>query len=148
MRFLRGSLKAILFASAAYGMVTPIAYADLRICNKTESRVGVAVGYKVDDDWTTEGWWNIGAKSCQVILAGTLSSRYYYFYAVDYDQGGEWGDRNYPMCTRDKEFTIKGAKNCVARGYKKTGFKEVDTGDQAGWTIQLEESTNRGVGGR
>ena len=32
------------------------------------------------------------------------------------------------MCTRDKMFTIRGIRNCVARGYESSGFFEVDTG--------------------
>ena len=34
------------------------AKADLKLCNKTESRVGVALGYKDKDGWASEGWWN------------------------------------------------------------------------------------------
>jgi uncharacterized membrane protein len=32
------------------------------------------------------------------------------------------------MRTRDKEFTIRGVGDCLARGYGRTGFFEVDTG--------------------
>ena len=44
------------------------------------------------------------------------------------------------MCTRDKEFTIRGITDCLARGYDRTGFFEVDTGEQRAWTVQLTES--------
>jgi hypothetical protein len=27
------------------------------------------------------------------------------------------------MCTRDKEFTIRGIGDCLARGYDRTGFR-------------------------
>ena len=44
------------------------------------------------------------------------------------------------MCTRDKEFTIRGIGDCLARGYDRTGFFEVDTGgEQRAWTVQLTE---------
>jgi hypothetical protein len=43
------------------------------------------------------------------------------------------------MCTREKVFTIKGSADCLARGYDRTGFLEVDTGEQASWTVQLTE---------
>jgi uncharacterized membrane protein len=67
------------------------ARADFRVCNNTTSRVGVAIGYKDKEGWATEGWWNLpGHSGCEVILRGTLASRYYYIYAVDYDRGGEW----------------------------------------------------------
>ena len=41
------------------------------------------------------------------------------------------------MCTRDKLFTIRGIKDCVTRGYQKTGFFEVDTGEELDWTVSL-----------
>ena len=44
------------------------------------------------------------------------------------------------MCTRDKEFTIRGTGDCLARGFDRTGFFEVDTGEQQTWTVQLTET--------
>jgi uncharacterized membrane protein len=114
------------------------ARADFRLCNNTGSRVGVALGYKDAEGWTTEGWWNISARSCETLLRGALVARYYYIYAVDYDRGGEWSGHAY-MCSREKEFTIRGTDNCLARGYDRTGFFEVDTSEQRSWTVQLTE---------
>ncbi len=114
------------------------AAADFRLCNNTSSRVGVAVGYKDAEGWTTEGWWNLPARTCETVLKGNLVARYYYVYAIDYDRGGEWMGQAF-MCTRDKEFTIRGIGDCLARGYDRTGFFEVDTGEQRAWTVQLTE---------
>jgi hypothetical protein len=47
------------------------------------------------------------------------------------------------MCSRDKEFTIKGTENCLARGFDRTGFFEVDTGDQRAWTVQLTDANEQ-----
>ena len=66
----------------------------------------------------------------------------YYIYAVDYDRGGEWSGQAF-MCTRDKEFTIRGIDDCLARGFDRTGFFEVDTGEQPSWTVQLTESAEQ-----
>jgi len=118
------------------------AAADFRLCNNTGSRVGVAVGYKDADGWTTEGWWNLPSRSCETVLKGNLVARYYYVYAIDYDRGGEWMGQAY-MCTRDREFTIRGISDCLARGYDRTGFFEVDTGEQRAWTVQLTESSEQ-----
>jgi uncharacterized membrane protein len=127
------------FVACAVLAAAPAA-ADFRLCNNTSSRVGVSIGYKDNDGWATEGWWNLSARSCETLLRGTLSARYYYIYAVDYDRGGEWSGQAY-MCTRDKEFTIRGTADCLARGYDRTGFFEVDTGEQSAWTVQLTESS-------
>src|ERR1700743_967885 len=115
------------------------AAADFRLCNNTSSRVGIALGYKDAEGWTTEGWWNVSSRACETLLKGTLVARYYYIYALDYDRGGEWSGQAF-MCSRDKEFTIKGTENCLARGFDRTGFFEVDTGEQRAWTVQLTES--------
>jgi uncharacterized membrane protein len=118
------------------------ARADFRLCNNTASRVGIALGYKDAEGWTTEGWWNVSSRSCETLLKGTLVARYYYIYALDYDRGGEWSGQAY-MCSRDKEFTIKGTENCLARGFDRTGFFEVDTGEQRAWTVQLTDANEQ-----
>jgi uncharacterized membrane protein len=118
------------------------AAADFRLCNNTSSRVGIALGYKDAEGWTTEGWWNVSSRSCETLLRGTLVARFYYIYAIDYDRGGEWSGQAF-MCSRDKEFTIRGADNCLARGFDRTGFFEVDTGEQRAWTVQLTDSNEQ-----
>jgi uncharacterized membrane protein len=112
------------------------AMADLKMCNNTESRVGVAIGYKDKDGWASEGWWTIDPQKCLPLLKGALIARYYYVFAVDYDKGGSWGGKSM-FCTRDKIFTIRRIEDCQGRGYQQTGFFEVDTGDEADWTVSL-----------
>jgi uncharacterized membrane protein len=142
----RSGLWRALGAGAAFfvtALATPApAHADFRLCNNTASRVGIAVGYKENDNWTTEGWWNIAPRACETILRGGLIARFYYIYAVDYDRGGEWSGQAY-MCSKEKEFTIKGTDDCLARGFDRTGYFEVDTGDQPAWTVQLTETADQ-----
>jgi uncharacterized membrane protein len=135
------SLLPVLAVMLACMWASPAA-ADFRLCNNTSSRVGIALGYKDADGWTTEGWWNVSARACETLLRGTLVARYYYIYAIDYDRGGEWSGQAF-MCSRDKEFTIKGTENCLARGFDRTGFFEVDTGEQRAWTVQLTETSEQ-----
>src|SRR5262245_58346904 len=102
-------------AGAAFGAIP--AQADLKLCNTTASRVGVAIGYKDSEGWATEGWWNIPAHDCETLLKGVLIAQFYYIHAIDYDRGGEWGG-SLLMCTDDKSFTIRDTKDCVRSGYK------------------------------
>jgi uncharacterized membrane protein len=148
------SIRPLRFsASSPAGLIPALAFAvlclwngsaaaDFRLCNNTSSRVGIALGYKDAEGWTTEGWWNVSSRSCETLLKGTLVARFYYIYALDYDRGGEWSGQAF-MCSRDKEFTIKGTENCLARGFDRTGFFEVDTGEQRAWTVQLTESNEQ-----
>src|ERR1700730_7104886 len=135
-----GLLSALGFAVMC--LWTSPAAADFRLCNNTSSRVGIALGYKDAEGWTTEGWWNVSSRACETLLRGTLVARFYYIYALDYDRGGEWSGQAF-MCSRDKEFTIKGTENCLARGFDRTGFCEVDTGEQRAWTVQLTEANEQ-----
>jgi len=114
------------------------ARADLRVCNATSGRVGVAIGYLDGPVWVTEGWFNFKPNRCETIVQGRLGSRYFYIHAVDYDRGGDWSGTNI-LCTRDVEFAIRGPLDCYARGYDRAGFIEVDTGQQADWTVELGE---------
>ena len=133
-------MVAIVFAALC--LWSNPAAADFRLCNNTSSRVGIALGYKDAEGWTTEGWWNVSSRSCETLLRGTLVARFYYIYALDYDRGGEWSGQAF-MCSRDKEFTIKGTENCLARGFDRTGYFEVDTGEQRAWTVQLTEANEQ-----
>jgi len=135
-----GLLSALVLAFLCLGN-NPAA-ADFRLCNNTSSRVGIALGYKDAEGWTTEGWWNVSSRSCETLLKGALVARFYYIYALDYDRGGEWSGQAF-MCSRDKEFTIKGTENCLARGFDRTGYFEVDTGEQRAWTVQLTDANEQ-----
>ncbi|HZV22038.1 MAG TPA: DUF1036 domain-containing protein [Hyphomicrobiales bacterium] len=133
---MRMSAAASLFGFCL--LVPGPASAELKLCNSTSSRVGVAIGYKDKDGWASEGWWNVESQSCALLIQDKLRARYYYIYAFDYDKGGEWGGA-ISMCTNDVEFTIKGIDNCEGRGFKKSGFFEVDTQEQTDWTVKLTD---------
>jgi len=114
------------------------AYADFRVCNATQRKVGVAVGYRARTGWISEGWWQIEPSSCKAVINGDLSSRFYYLYAEDADGAERWnGTVN--MCVSENEFKIDGVKNCFPRGFQKSGFREIDTKNQASWMVRLTD---------
>jgi len=131
-----------MFALAAACLWSHPAAADFRLCNNTSSRVGIALGYKDAEGWTTEGWWNVSSRSCDTLLRGTLVARYYYIYALDYDRGGEWSGQAF-MCSLFIDYDTETTENCLARGFDRTGFFEVDTGEQRAWTVQLTEANEQ-----
>jgi uncharacterized membrane protein len=127
-------------ALSALAMVgAPAAHADFRLCNDTKSLVGVALGYREQGKWITEGWWQVPGETCASLIEGDLNSRYYYLYAEDADRGGQWRGDIF-MCTSDRQFRIDGVDECFARGHQKTGFFEVDTGNKESWMVRLTES--------
>jgi uncharacterized membrane protein len=142
-RILRtGAACKLALIALLLGLTGGQAAADFRLCNNTTGKVGISLGYKDNEGWVTEGWWNLGPRSCETLLRGTLVARYYYVYAIDYDRGGEWSGKAF-MCSREKEFTIRGTEDCLARGFDRTGFFEVDTGEQRSWTVQLTETSDQ-----
>ena len=135
--FILGSGAVLAFPS--------LALADFRVCNATQSLVGVSIGYRAEAGWVTEGWWHIDASSCKTLLEGPLSSRYYYLYAEDAERGGRW-DGPVNMCVAEREFKIAGAGDCFARGFQRAGFQEYDTREQSSWMVQLtDEPANNGT---
>jgi uncharacterized membrane protein len=138
----RAALGRFSLVVALLGSTLGPAAAYFRVCNKTGSPVGVALGYKdADEGWTTEGWWTLSAHSCETLINGALARRYYFIYAADAN-GVEWSGGAL-MCTRDTKFTIRGFKDCIARGYDETGFFEVDTGQVASYIFDLTEPSRR-----
>jgi len=117
------------------------AFADLRVCNQSTNQVSIALGYRADKGWQSEGWWVAPAQKCAVVYQGDLHSRFFYLYVADDIGGGAWDGTNF-MCTRDESFTIFGVEDCLARGYERTGFFEVDTQNRADWTLQLTDPAN------
>lgn len=134
--------------SAAIGMLlfAVPAHADFRVCNATQSLVGVSIGYRAPSGWVTEGWWHVDGSSCKTLIEGALSSRFYYLYAEDAERGGRWeGPIN--MCVAEKEFKVAGVADCFARGFQRAGFQEYDTGEQSNWMVQLTDDANGEVAG-
>lgn len=131
-------LCAGLLTTALMAATAAPARAELKICNTTPARVGVAIGYQDQKGWATEGWWNVSARSCETLLKDKVPSRYIYVYAIDYERGGEWAGEKL-MCTGEKAFIIRDVTKCRDRGYQQSGFYEIDTGDAANWTIKLSD---------
>lgn len=135
---IRSTVSTLGVALAASMLWSAVAQAELKLCNATPSRVGVAIGYQDSRGWATEGWWNISAQTCESLLKGPMPSRYIYVYAVDYERGGEWSGAH-SMCVTDRSFSIRDVKDCEGRGYRTGKFYEVDTGRSAQWTIRLSD---------
>ena len=128
---------AIVLGLAAL-MSPTTAAANFTVCNQTDNPLGLAIAHSNGLEWISEGWWTIAEQSCSVVIGEALKARYYYLYAVHHDVGGAWdGDRTF--CTASRSFTISGRDTCEDRGYRTTGFYEVDTGDSLHWEEYLYE---------
>jgi uncharacterized membrane protein len=139
-----GVAAACVALAVSVVLVVP-ALADLRLCNTTPNRIGVAIGYRdADGGMTTEGWWTLPGQTCETLYKGPLPSRFWYVHAIDYDGGGEWAGQAF-MCAIDKAFTIKSTGDCGKQGYNRTGFFEVDVNQATDWTIRLTDPSEGGA---
>jgi uncharacterized membrane protein len=114
------------------------AEAAFRVCNKSTHAAQVAIGFYDGKNWSSQGWWPIPAGQCNELVSGPLKARYYYLYAVDEHSGGAW-DGNRSFCVGEGQFVIPGRVNCVARGYERRTFFQVDTGESIDWTENLAD---------
>jgi len=109
----------------------------LTFCNETPDTQAISVGYKGDEGFTSEGWWNVDAGECVTPIGGALKTRYYY-YRTEVNGADFPAAENYHFCTTPEAYTIVGEKDCDARGYDREAFAEIDTGESAkGFTFTL-----------
>lgn len=111
------------------------AHAGFEVCNETGAAATVGIAYRGDETWISEGWWSIPASECQTVKDGELTSRYFYYTAVS--ENYTWPGEGYFFCTTSEKFTITGDEDCEERGYRRTNFHEVDTGQAESFTLRL-----------
>ena len=99
------------------------AQAGMRVCNDTDTDVRVALGYKSDGAWTSEGWWTVDSGDCSMLLGKPLDKTFYYYRAVPTTGAFERG--KFDFCTGSSPFTINGDSDCEGRGYKTERFHEI-----------------------
>src|SRR5262245_25797826 len=66
----------VMAAAIICGVTASAGRADFTVCNRSDERASVSVGYRhADFGWTSEGWWNIPIEACVTIINGNLKSR-------------------------------------------------------------------------
>ena len=132
-RYILGALAGAWIA----GYASP-ASAGFSVCNRTEHPASIAIGLFDGEEWGSEGWWRVEAGGCAELIAGPLPARSYYLYAVHEEVGGAW-DGNRSFCVGTDMFRIRGRNECLARGFDRKRFFQVDTRDAADWTETLSD---------
>lgn len=130
-----------MLAATAFAVVTAMllpsqARAEFTVCNQTLDVVNLAVGEEVDRAFQTDGWWTVGANQCVNVIREELRNRYIYVYATDVF-GNPILSGSTDMCVEKRRFTIRGIEECWQRGHIAAAFYEVDTLEQARWTLFL-----------
>lgn len=113
-----------------------LSHATLRVCNKTQDFIGVALGYRSQEGWVSEGWWRLIPGRCVNVVKKPLRARFYYLHVED-DKNNDLWKGTTKMCLKDEAFKIIGTRNCFLRGYQKGGFQEIDTGNYQDWIVDI-----------
>jgi len=140
-RFTLHKVSRIVFPLAlflAFAAGTGPAAAGFNVCNQTEHPASLAFGFFDGEEWSSQGWWRVDAGSCTEISRTPLTARYYYLYAMHEEIGGSWnGNRSF--CVGTQRFRIRGRSDCLARGFDRKRFYQVDTRDETDWTETLSD---------
>ena len=147
------SLGIAVFALAMMAYA-PNANAALSFCNRTTTAVEAALGYRNDENsttqtWTSEGWWRIEPGQCARVFSEDLSQRFYFYYAhalasADKDTAPTVWSGKYIFCTDDKAFRVTGDGDCASRNYQSTGFQELDLGATTkDYTLDFKDGSTR-----
>jgi uncharacterized membrane protein len=132
------SIRTLFASGLLLGLMAGPAQAGLHVCNKTAHRAFVALGYFDGTEWGSKGWWTLPSGDCAELVQDTLTSRYYYLYAVHDGLSGGWnGNRSF--CVGQGQFRAKTRKDCLGQGFDRKRFFQVDTGDSADWTETLSD---------
>ncbi len=126
------------------------AVAGFKVCNRSDQKISVAIGYKSGDyGWTSEGWWQIESDECHNIITGKLNQRYYYVYATGGDgvwqarkgeqKGGYFCIGKAKFTFHNREYETKGEIDCESGGQISKQFLEVDTEDADNFTYNLKD---------
>lgn len=116
------------------------AKADFNVCNKTKERVAVALGFRQQGLWISQGWWNVEPARCTTLLPGKLSETKYYLYA-DAKAHNWFMGGGFRFCVKNDEFKVIGNGNCPLQGASPLGFREVAVGKNASFTYEIYEPT-------
>lgn len=112
------------------------AKADFNVCNKTKERVAVALGFRQQGQWMSQGWWNLEPAHCTTLLAGKLAETKYYLYA-DAKAHNWFMGGGFRFCAKNDQFKILGNSNCSLQGGLSLGFREIAVGKNASFTYEI-----------
>lgn len=143
---LRQACSGALIGALWLGLSTEAAEASLEICNDTQHLQSISIGFKGDNDWMSQGWWNIEPGDCAIVVGGDLTRRYYYYFADS--EAGNFQGQDFLFCVENEIFDIEGDTNCEGRGYETVSMREIDTGETArDFTLTLVDDGGRPTGG-
>jgi len=148
---MRNLFKSTMLAAVAAGGIaaaTPAA-ADFTVCNRSNTRVDVALGYNnPQQGWISVGWYVVEPGDCNRALTGSVADDAVYVYAMGND-GRFWqAQRNQQggwFCVQNRRFTVRlddvqrnNVINCDGNGRSRQ-FIRVNTNGNDNFRFNLDD---------
>jgi len=132
-----------------WGLALP-AHGQLRLCNRMEETLNIAVGFPVSGEWVSCGWYQAVSGEC-ITAISSLTNRYYYVHFPNTtdarrDNVSRGWDADTYFCVTRKAFSILDHGDCASRGYERRGFSKVDTGRYRTYRLDLTSSAQARTG--
>jgi uncharacterized membrane protein len=122
------------------------AKAAMVFCNRTLTPIEAALGYREEENWVSEGWWQIEPGQCARVFGRPFTQRFYFYYGTALATTGKdkppfvWSGK-YEFCTDTKAFRVEGDGNCEAQGYQTRGFQQIDLGSNTrDYTLDFKDN--------
>jgi uncharacterized membrane protein len=142
---MRRSKTVIGLLIATFGLSAAPARADgFELCNRAQVEMWSAIGFLLDGQWQSQGWWHLKPGACARALSGDLQTgnRYYYVFAENKQRGKEWTGPHSFCVHESSAFNAIGSQSCAGRGYSTRGFIQVDITDANGFIWSFTDSNS------
>lgn len=137
------SIKRLFLICIVFTVATK-GFAELKITNNSNEDVFVAIGYFENDEWYSEGWWEV-KNGETVMVRSDFTNRYYYYYAKGTTL--EWkGDSVFFHIHPTNRFKFQRSITNSDKEIKYVGFTEIDFGDNTTFNLQLRPPSNSVAG--
>lgn len=119
------------------------AAAKVTVCDRYSAKVFAAIGYVINGDTETQGWWPVAPGQCVVVDAGPIGSPFYVMTRTDPDQADNvtvWGKGTRLVVALDGQFHDYDAETSGATdtlmAFQEVTKADVDDLPNVTWTIK------------
>jgi uncharacterized membrane protein len=77
----------------------------LKVCNRTDDPVDVAIGYREKEIWLAKGWYRIDPQQCRELISKTAPVIYAYASSAGHGEGNAWvtGKKQARFCINSRD---------------------------------------------
>lgn len=100
-------------------------FADLKVSNKTDDIVAVAIGYIDNNIAVSKGWFILGPRETKTVIAGHLPDRHYYYYFTS-SSPLHWSGTDAFFISSSPTFMIQGTNFGTFKEVKQIQFRRAD----------------------